>query len=131
MIPFRLFVMILAISALPSCSTPAEVFKINSTREYNVSKDVLWERVIRQFATTNTQVKTIEKVSGIIFAERAMTSAEPTNWAQRGKIGEFADCGKEFMLVPYRQAVEFNIFVREMGPRASSGQLNPYPAAVK
>lgn len=113
----------LAIVMLCGCVTAPQMFQVNNVRQYPVSKDVLWDRVIRYFATSNIQVKTVAKDSGVIYAERLITGSVPTEWSARGRIGDLADCGKDFMAIPAAQAMQFNVYVRELGAGLSSATV--------
>ncbi len=78
----------LSCAALPGCATaPAEHMVVNS-RLYDASFDTIWGHLIQFFTAHNIQVKTIEKASGVIYAERLFV--EPDRSVDCGKAGIFA-----------------------------------------
>lgn len=101
------------------CVTSPQVFNVERSREYAQSKTVTWDRLIRWFATNNIQVKTIEKDSGIIYAEREVTDAS-SSWWDRGRVANLADCGKDFWAVPQGQTIQMNVYVKDMGARSAA-----------
>ena len=108
----RLLVAAALAVALSGCVTEAQVFEVKNTREFAASKDVIWSRLIKHFATNNIQIKTLEKASGVVYAEREFEGADVA-WWNRGKIGDLADCGKEFGAVPAAHSLQLNVFVAE------------------
>lgn len=114
-----LFAMLLA-----GCATPAQVYEFKNARDYAVTKDVLWDRLMRYFATSNIQIKTLEKSSGVVYAEKMLADAPPVTWDERGKIGDMADCGKDMLTVPASHIVQFNVYVRDVpGSSRSSATI--------
>ena len=113
---------IVAAIGLFGCSTPAQLFEVNNTRSFAAPKEVVWDRLIRYFATNNIQIKTLEKASGVIYAEREMSGAA-TSWWERGKVGDMADCGKDFGSIPESQTIQLNVYVRELGPAQSQATV--------
>lgn len=61
-------------AALASCATAPEVYDFPKSRVVPEGKDAVWERVVEFFAANNLSIKTIEKDSGIVAAERMITS---------------------------------------------------------
>lgn len=96
--------------ALSACATPPASYNVVNNRVVPESKDVVWERVVSFFATNNLSIKTIEKDSGIIAAERMISS--PTT---SGGILGWADCGVNAMAPARSQGIDLNVFVRPQG----------------
>jgi hypothetical protein len=109
---------------LAGCVTPAQTFTFERSREYSASKDVVWERLMRYFATNSIQIKTLEKASGVVYAERQFSGNAPVEWSERGRIGDLADCGKDFMAIPEMHAMTLNVFVRDLPGGRSSATVN-------
>ena len=102
------FIAPLAVLVLASgCATAPQQFEFDKTRTIPESKDVVWERLVGFFASNNLSIKTIEKDSGIIAAERMI--GRP---GSGGKILDWADCGSELLMTPINQTADLNVFVR-------------------
>ena len=56
------------------------------SREYPFGKDQAWRGLMDYFTRHSIQIKTIEKDSGVIYAERLYGKGE--------EFSEFADCGQ-------------------------------------
>ena len=119
--------------ALPvaGCYTPPTQRDVEHSRAFSASYDVVWAGIIKQFSSSNIQIKTIEKASGIIYAERSILGLG---------YKEFADCGNPGLLAPGPVTASFNVFVqREEGdePRirvtvnSSYSQMLRWENAVK
>ena len=68
---------------------PPEPKEIKSSRIYNFSYDEVWEGIISFFATTNISIKTLEKDSGIVVAEKSLDdSKEMKDFVDIGYIDE-------------------------------------------
>lgn len=119
----KLLAIVLLSAALGGCATAPQTFQFDRSREYAVPRSVVWDRLIRYFATTNTQIKTLEAASGVVYAERLITNDVPVAWSARGQVGDLADCGKDFMAVPASQVIQFNVYVREQAPSKSSATV--------
>lgn len=119
----KLLAVVSVVLPLSACATAPQTFQFERTREYAAAKPVVWDRLIRYFATTNTQIKTIEAASGVVYAERMITNDVPVVWSDRGKIGDLADCGKDFMAVPAAQTIAFNVYVRELAAARSAATV--------
>ena len=96
------------------CGSLPKVYSVDSEREFNAPLDIIWEGVIDFFTGYSIPIKTIEKDSGLIYAENqyspslAMASQDPSafyGWADCGKIGLFAK--------PLGTSLSLNIFVRD------------------
>lgn len=106
-------VMIAAIGALSlaGCATAPLVVPVERSVETTKTKDQVWTNLIEFFASNNISIKTIEKDSGIVYAERTFSGT--------GGMREWADCGANMMAPPIRQTMDLNVFVREAGPSTS------------
>lgn len=86
-----------------SCATPPTQRSIENSRTFAVSKDQAWEALLSYFTSNNIQIKTIEKDSGVIYAERALSDAS------------MADCGAVPLAQEMSRPASLNVFVRETG----------------
>jgi hypothetical protein len=103
------FIAIVAVAGLASaCATAPGAYDVRNTRTYPQGKDAVWERVVETFASENLSIKTIEKDSGIIAADRMFGS--PIGGG--GTILNWADCGKGGLAIALSQAADLNVFVR-------------------
>lgn len=92
---------------MSACATAPTVYNVQNSRTVGASKDVVWERVVEFFAMNNLSIKTIEKDSGIIGAERMIAAP-----SRNGMIGSWASCGSELLMTPVGQTADLNVFVR-------------------
>jgi hypothetical protein len=86
-----------------SCATPPKQHAFDKSRLYATGKDAVWEDVISFFTGNNIQIKTIEKDSGVIYAERS------------GVDGIMADCGEAPLATEISRTGTLNVFVRPVG----------------
>ncbi|MEO1035199.1 MAG: hypothetical protein AAFX44_06520 [Pseudomonadota bacterium] len=95
-----LFVM-MTLSACASTEPPAE-YSVTNQQIFQNDYDAVWNAVVEAFAVNNIAIKTIEKSSGIIAAERL-------GFGDDG----MADCGKPGSFVTFIEPQsDFNVLVR-------------------
>lgn len=92
---------------LAACATAPQQTAFANSRFYDMPFDEAWEGVISFFTANGIQIRTIEKASGLIYAEQALS--DPA----------FADCGSGGLAIDIENLTSFNIFVREDGGRTS------------
>lgn len=92
-----------AIVGLASCATPPTQRAVENARTFPISKDQAWEALLIYFTSNNIQIKTIEKDSGVIYAERSLSDAS------------MADCGAVPIAMETGRPASLNVFVRETG----------------
>ncbi|WP_287011309.1 hypothetical protein [Brevundimonas sp.] len=97
----------LALLGVAGCATAPATYDVKNSEVIPASQDVVWERIVGFFATNNLSIKTIEKASGIIAAERIVGSP-----AVGGKILGWADCGANALATARSQSIDLNVFVR-------------------
>lgn len=87
---------------LAGCSTAPQPRSITRAQTYAMPKDAVWQEVMAWFTSNQIQIKTIEKDSGVVYAERLydLTSGQ-------------ADCGEPGVDLPIERLGQFNVFVRE------------------
>src|SRR3972149_2690182 len=84
---------------LASCATAPATYNYEKSKSYSRTYDQIWEDVIGFFASRNIQIKTIEKDSGVIYAE--------TNRFDE----KLADCGHPGIASVVTRTVSLNVFV--------------------
>lgn len=109
----------LAAGLLSACVTAPIDHQVANTRTYPEGKDVVWEKVVGYFATNNVSIKTIEKASGIIAADRIYTGARTDI-----ELAGFADCGKQPLTIPVRAVADLNVFVRTLPDGKTTVSVN-------
>lgn len=99
----------LLVALLPlasSCVTQPGAYTYDKSRFYSgSSKDEVWRKIIQFFSENNIQVRTIEKDSGIVYAEATRISP--------GELSSYADCGSFPFEVVVSGTVRLNIFADE------------------
>lgn len=92
-------------ASLSACVTAPAIIPIENSRAIPLPKDAVWANLVEYFASSNIAIKTIEKDSGIIYAERM--------FARGMELSNYADCGAAAMAAPVGGAADLNVFVRE------------------
>lgn len=100
-------IIIMAVLVLTGCATPPLTYDFSPESSYKSSKDIVWAGVMSFFSEGNIQIKTLEKDSGVVYAENTYTSANSS------LIDQFADCGKYPAMTPIGGLAGFNIFVSQ------------------
>lgn len=95
---------LLAVS-LSACATAPAFIPIENSRAIPHTKDQVWSNLVEYFASSNISIKTIEKDSGIIYAERMFGGGS--------SVASMADCGSDVMATPISTSADLNVFVRE------------------
>ena len=70
---YRSYAFVLFSVLLSGCATVPATYDFDSKKIYNNHKDFVWEGVMNFFAKNNIQIRTIEKASGLIYAETEYT----------------------------------------------------------
>ena len=73
-----------------------------------MSFDDAWAGVLDYFTRHSIPIKTIEKVSGVVYAERISVGS--------ADLDPFADCGTYGLYTPQKSTIGLNVFVREDQP---------------
>lgn len=93
----------LALMATGACATLPTDHSVTKTKTYAASKDAVWTELVRFFAQNNISIKTIEKDSGVIFAETQNIAGT-----------SIADCGKpDAFTIETGRVGNFNVFASE------------------
>ena len=91
---------------LCACVTPPVKHHIEIQREFDASKERVWAGLMDYFTTKNIPIKTLEKESGVVYAEMSTSGRDP-------EMNRIADCGTYPLETPRTSIVSFNVFVRE------------------
>lgn len=98
----------LAAALLLGCASAPRVTSFESTRSYSKSYDDVWRELMQFFTSYNLQIKTVEKESGIVYAERLSFDNVQ------------ADCGHQWPFVPLSRTLSLNVFVATLEESGST-----------
>ena len=112
------FAMASVAMAASGCATAPIDHDVQKTHVYTDSKDVIWERAVSFFAENNLSIKTIEKASGIIAADRAVHGAFSPDMSAN------ADCGASPLMTTVGGTEDLNLFVRPLPDGKTSVTVN-------
>lgn len=99
---------VLFVVLLFGCASTPRVTSFESTRTYSKSYDQVWRELMQSFTSYNLQIKTVEKESGIVYAERlSFDNAQ-------------ADCGYQWPFVPLSRTLSLNVFVATLEDSGST-----------
>lgn len=118
----KLSISFMALMLLAGCYSPPRAHEFEAERVYALQKDAVWSNLMDWLTSHRVQIKTVEKDSGIIYAERAYTGSVP--------VFSYADCGMAGEQAISPQSAQFNIYVREVGPRSTRVSVNATYSAV-
>lgn len=102
---FKSICILFALICVASCASPPKTTVFDKSRTYDLSKDAVWEDLLSFFTSNNIQIKTIEKDSGVIYAERS------------GVDASMADCGQVPLAAEMVRSGTLNVFVRPAGSK--------------
>ena len=102
---------------LPACATMPVEHEVDRSRVYTENRDVVWERAVNFFAEKNLNIRTIDKSSGLIAADRQI------KLPVTGFEG-LADCGDDPLKRRFLQTVDLNLFVRTLPNGSTSVTVN-------
>lgn len=100
------------------CATVPPPPQIVNSRTFERSSDAVWSDIVEYFASRNIVIKTIEKQSGIIYAERVNFSVEDLTMDPA-----MARCDALFSRQGEASA-QINVFVRAVAPTKTSVTVN-------
>ena len=87
---------------LLGCATPGVQTDFRNSVVTNRSEDQVWSDLVQYFTTRNIQIKTIERDSGVVYAEQARFDPN------------MASCDKDPLVYPQESLVALNVFVRKI-----------------
>jgi len=101
---------------LSGCATPPKTHQFDKARTFNKSFEKAWQNTIQFFTSNSIPIKTIEKSSGVIYAEKLNGSAEEAD--------TFADCGVPGIALVISTKISLNVFLQKVGPNQSKATIN-------
>ena len=101
---------------LTACETlPIIQHPVETQRDFDASKERVWAGLMVYFTTAGIQIKTIEKASGIIYAEQIAAGRDRS-------VDTLMHCGF-YLEIPVESVIGFNVFVRS-GPQLTTVSVN-------
>lgn len=108
---------------LANCATPPKQHYFDKSRTINQPFERTWQNTIQFFTGNNIPIKTIDKSSGVIYAEKLNTNQ------QEGE--KFADCGASALELVLQTKISLNIFLQKIGPNQTKGTINTQFSQVR
>jgi hypothetical protein len=105
-----------AFAALVGCVTPGTQAQFQNSAVIGESEAQVWANLIGYFTSNNIPIKTIERDSGVIYAERSSFGGriEPT----------LASCDQNAMLVVTNGSAAMNVFVQALSASQTRVTVN-------
>ena len=100
--------LILSVLLFFGCATAPLTYNFDSTRTYEAMEGEVWSDLMAFFTTNNIQIRTIERDSGIVYAERLYAGGDSLSL-----FSQFADCGNYALEIPGPGSASFNVFVND------------------
>ena len=103
-----------ALLGLVGCSTTPQTFQVDKSRLMSQSFDDSWAKTVRFFASNSIDVKTIEKDSGVIFAETQRSGLSKAETKSGDIVIDglvVGSCGKSLLAPPSNRVIKFNVFM--------------------
>ena len=88
---------------LVGCSTAMQTYQFDKSRSYPAPPDQVWEGVMQYFTTNNIQIKTLERDSGVVYAEKV--------YPDQVELQLVADCGSGFWHESALPTASLNVFI--------------------
>lgn len=107
----RLGILALACTVLMGC-TAMQTYEFDNSRNYEASESEVWDALMDYFTRNNIQIKTVERDSGIVYAERVYGTEEELNLV--------ADCGQNLFEASQLPSASFNVFVVDRDDHTST-----------
>lgn len=108
----RLAFIVIGLLLISACATAPSTYGIDNSRVYNKPYDEVWSDVMGFFTTSNIQIKTVEKESGIVYAESMRFTDQQ------------ADCGTPGINKVVGRQMSLNIFVKENSDNQTAATVN-------
>ena len=82
----------------------------NAEKSYTASEPTVWDAIMDFFTRNSILIKTIERDSGIVYAEQEFVGIQDPTYFE-----SIADCGSYGLDVPGEGKISLNVFVRDNG----------------
>ena len=83
------------------CASPPKTYTVENSSSVPDAYNVVWTRLMQWFTSSQVQIKTIDKASGVIYAERASVANT-----------DYADCGDPGIAISIARPASMNVFVQ-------------------
>lgn len=124
----KFFFLSLIVILILGCSSykPPKTYNFQNWADYALPFDEVWSRVIRFFAESGVNIKTMDKASGFIVTE---------NISFNGALGQFLDCGEPGKAVFAYAKIEnpigyFNVYITKISEQATRVQIKTFYKAI-
>jgi hypothetical protein len=97
----RVAIIALAAAIVCGCVSPPKTYSVQNSSSVPDAYNVVWTRLMQWFTSSQVQIKTIDKASGVIYAERASVANT-----------DYADCGSPGIATPIARPISMNVFVQ-------------------
>jgi hypothetical protein len=88
-------------TAIAGCATPPAQHAFIKSNTYDQNFETTWTHLLQFFTSNNIQIKTIEKASGVVYAERLFVDG----------YNVYADCGTPGLAAILNTTGSLNVFV--------------------
>ena len=106
--------LVLSVFLFSGCAVQTAAPQIDPTKTFTSSIDPVWAGIMDYLTLNNIQIKTIEKESGVIYAERI--GSVPKEWVQ---------CQLPFLATGAQvDTAQFNILVTSSEPNQTNVRVN-------
>lgn len=94
------------------CASAPGIYHVEKSTAVNFHVDQVWDEILDWLSTSKLQIENIERESGFVHAKAHFKPLEPN-------LGKFfsqgwAECYREFMMLPDTDDADVSIFVREL-----------------
>lgn len=100
--------------SLSGCITPPAPHDFQNSQTYAEPFDLVWRKTVQFFSSNNIEIKTIDKSSGVIYAEFGNVPVDNT----------FMDCGQHGLEIVVADAGQFNVFIVSNGGNSTTATIN-------
>ncbi|MCC5980108.1 MAG: hypothetical protein JJU26_00140 [Oceanicaulis sp.] len=92
--------------ALAGCATAPQVYQFDNSDVVDAGFSETWDALIEYFSSRNIPIRTIDRSSGVLYAERMGDPGEPAEFL------EYADCGTHGLASVASSNMSLNVYVR-------------------
>lgn len=107
---------------LSGCFNAPKTYNFAKSEAYLENKDIVWGRLVGLLTSQNVQIKTIDKESGVIYAEPSIGD---------GDVRSYADCGSGDSSPYFQHVVGINFFVRALSANQTLVTVNASISEVR
>ncbi len=104
---------VITIAVALGCVSPPKTYDVQNSATVSDAYDVVWARLMQWFTSSQVQIKTIDRASGVIYAERASVAGT-----------DYADCGSPGIAVTVSRPIAMNVFVQPVNGQQTRVTVN-------